>query len=70
MAQKYLKEALEMAPNDPFVLHELGVIAFQSHRYGINIVCIHYECNHKSVISNYLYLGFFFCENSPKIIFI
>ncbi|XP_025422484.1 cell division cycle protein 16 homolog [Sipha flava] len=33
MAQKYLKEALEMAPNDPFVLHELGVIAFQSHRY-------------------------------------
>lgn len=34
MAQKYLKEALEMAPNDPFVLHELGVIAFQSHRYG------------------------------------
>ncbi|CAI6347241.1 unnamed protein product [Macrosiphum euphorbiae] len=33
MAQKYLKEALEIAPNDPFVLHELGVIAFQSHRY-------------------------------------
>lgn len=33
MAQKYLKEALEIAPNDPFVLHELGVIAFQNHRF-------------------------------------
>lgn len=33
MAKKYLKEALEMAPNDPFVLHELGVIAFQSQKY-------------------------------------
>lgn len=41
MAQKYLKEALEMAPNDPFVLHELGVIAFQSHRYVICLCSIY-----------------------------
>lgn len=48
MAQKYLKEALEIAPNDPFVLHELGVIAFQSHRYvkylyspGDPFTCLH-----------------------------
>lgn len=42
MAQKYLKEALEIAPNDPFVLHELGVIAFQSHRYVkyLNNACL------------------------------
>lgn len=40
MAQKYLKEALEIAPNDPFVLHELGVIAFQSHRYFIFIIIL------------------------------
>lgn len=33
MAQKYLKDALDMAPNDPFVLHELGVIDFQNQKY-------------------------------------
>ena len=27
-AEKFLKEARKIAPNDPFVLHELGVTAF------------------------------------------
>jgi len=52
MAQKYLKEALEIAPNDPFVLHELGVIAFQSHRY-VKLLHMH-KCVCKDITLNFI----------------
>lgn len=29
-AEKFFKEALEIAPTDPFVLHEIGVVAFSN----------------------------------------
>lgn len=29
-AEKFFKEAQEIAPSDPFVLHELGVVAFSN----------------------------------------
>ena len=29
-AEKFFREALEIAPSDPFVLHELGVVAFSN----------------------------------------
>ncbi|KAK3888761.1 hypothetical protein Pcinc_007234 [Petrolisthes cinctipes] len=32
-AEKFFKEALEIAPSDPFVLHELGVVAFSNQEY-------------------------------------
>ncbi|KAK8721511.1 hypothetical protein OTU49_012755 [Cherax quadricarinatus] len=32
-AEKFFKEALEIAPEDPFVLHELGVVAFSNQEY-------------------------------------
>ncbi len=34
LAEKFFKEALAVAPEDPFVLHELGVVAFQNHDYS------------------------------------
>ncbi|XP_055956001.1 cell division cycle protein 16 homolog [Patella vulgata] len=34
LAEKFFNEALSIAPNDPFVLHEMGVIAFQSQNYS------------------------------------
>ncbi|CAG2163999.1 unnamed protein product, partial [Oppiella nova] len=33
LAERFFKQALEIAPNDPFVLHELGVIAYQSSNF-------------------------------------
>ena len=33
LAEKFFTQALEIAPNDPFVLHELGVTAFSSGNY-------------------------------------
>lgn len=30
LAEKFFKQAVKIAPNDPFVLHEMGVIAFQN----------------------------------------
>ena len=33
LAEKFFCQALEIAPNDPFVLHELGVTAFTSGNY-------------------------------------
>ena len=33
LAEKFFSQALEVAPNDPFVLHELGVTAFSSGHY-------------------------------------
>ncbi|XP_054162340.1 cell division cycle protein 16 homolog [Oppia nitens] len=35
LAERFFKQALDIAPNDPFVLHELGVIAYQSSNYII-----------------------------------
>ncbi|XP_068240729.1 cell division cycle protein 16 homolog [Palaemon carinicauda] len=32
-AEKFFKEALDIAPEDPFVLHELGVVAFSNQEY-------------------------------------
>ena len=32
-AEMFFSQALEIAPNDPFVLHELGVTAFSSGHY-------------------------------------
>ncbi|CAL4144144.1 unnamed protein product, partial [Meganyctiphanes norvegica] len=32
-AEKFFKEALEIAPDNPFVLHELGVVAFNNTEY-------------------------------------
>ncbi|KAK8395649.1 hypothetical protein O3P69_005634 [Scylla paramamosain] len=34
-AEKFFREALEIAPSDPFVLHELGVVAFSNQEYGV-----------------------------------
>ncbi|KAI1280486.1 Cell division cycle protein 16 -like protein [Halotydeus destructor] len=33
LAEKFFTQALLIAPNDPFVLHELGVIAYQNQEY-------------------------------------
>lgn len=30
LAERFFSQALSIAPEDPFVLHEMGVIAFQS----------------------------------------
>ena len=30
LAEKFFSQAQSIAPNDPFVLHEMGVIAFQN----------------------------------------
>lgn len=30
LAEKFFKQAQSIAPNDPFVMHEMGVIAFQN----------------------------------------
>ena len=32
LAEKFFSQALEIAPEDPFVLHELGVTSFQNHK--------------------------------------
>ncbi|XP_076067974.1 cell division cycle protein 16 [Oratosquilla oratoria] len=34
-AEKFFKEALDIAPEDPFVLHELGVVAFNNQEYTV-----------------------------------
>ncbi|XP_013780860.1 cell division cycle protein 16 homolog isoform X1 [Limulus polyphemus] len=34
LAERFFNQALEIAPEDPFVLHELGVVAFQSQDYA------------------------------------
>ena len=33
LAEKFFNQAIKIAPDDPFVLHELGVIAFQNQEY-------------------------------------
>ncbi|ESO83785.1 hypothetical protein LOTGIDRAFT_132783 [Lottia gigantea] len=33
LAEKFFNQALSIAPEDPFVLHEMGVIAFQNQNY-------------------------------------
>ena len=33
MAERFFKQAKEIAPEDPFVLHELGVVAYQNQRF-------------------------------------
>nr|CAD7454447.1 unnamed protein product [Timema tahoe] len=33
LADKFFQQALTIAPNDPFVIHEMGVIAFQNQDY-------------------------------------
>jgi len=33
LAERFFSQALEIAPNDPFVLHELGVTSFQKSEY-------------------------------------
>lgn len=35
LAEKFFTQALAIAPEDPFVLHELGVVAFQSEDYEL-----------------------------------
>ena len=30
LAERFFSQALEIAPEDPFVLHEMGVVAFQN----------------------------------------
>lgn len=30
LAEKFFQQAIKIAPSDPFVLHEMGVIAFQN----------------------------------------
>ena len=30
LAESFFKQAVEIAPDDPFVLHELGVICYRS----------------------------------------
>lgn len=30
LAEKFLQQANEIAPEDPFVIHEMGVVAFQN----------------------------------------
>ncbi|XP_064470681.1 cell division cycle protein 16 homolog [Ornithodoros turicata] len=34
LAERFFNQALAIAPHDPFVLHELGVVAFQSQDYA------------------------------------
>lgn len=34
LAEKFFQQAIQIAPNDPFVLHEMGVIAFQNMEYA------------------------------------
>ena len=33
LAERFFSQALEIAPDDPFVLHELGVTSFQKSEY-------------------------------------
>ncbi|KAL3253715.1 hypothetical protein MRX96_054495 [Rhipicephalus microplus] len=33
LAERFFSQALAIAPNDPFVLHEMGVVAFQNQEY-------------------------------------
>jgi anaphase-promoting complex subunit 6 len=33
LAKEFFLEALNIAPNDPFTLHELGVVCFNEKRY-------------------------------------
>lgn len=33
LAEKFFQQAIKIAPNDPFVLHEMGVVAFQNLKY-------------------------------------
>ncbi|GJQ84451.1 hypothetical protein Trydic_g15664 [Trypoxylus dichotomus] len=35
LATKFFQQAIKIAPHDPFVLHEMGVIAFQSVNYPV-----------------------------------
>lgn len=32
LAEKFFSQALEIAPEDPFVLHELGVMCYQNQK--------------------------------------
>jgi anaphase-promoting complex subunit 6 len=34
LAERFFSLAKSIAPDDPFVLHEMGVIAFQNEEYG------------------------------------
>ena len=34
LAQKYFAQATKLAPNDPFVKHEMGVVAYNKQRYN------------------------------------
>ncbi|XP_077483717.1 cell division cycle protein 16 [Amblyomma americanum] len=34
LAERFFSQALAIAPNDPFVLHEMGVVAFQNQEYA------------------------------------
>ncbi|KAG8274601.1 anaphase promoting complex subunit cdc16, partial [Homalodisca vitripennis] len=35
LAERFFKEAQTIAPHDPFVIHEMGIIAFQNHDYNM-----------------------------------
>ena len=31
LAERFFQQAVTIAPDDPFVLHEMGTVAFQNH---------------------------------------
>ena len=44
LAERFFTQALEIAPEDPFVLHEMGVVAFQNQEWvaGLSITTVRY----------------------------
>lgn len=38
LAEKFFQQAQNIAPDDPFVMHEMGVIAFQNLKYSFNVI--------------------------------
>ena len=40
LAEKFFKEAGNIAPEDPFVIHELAIIAFHNHQLDIFIMIL------------------------------
>ena len=38
LAERFFTQALSIAPEDPFVLHEMGVIAFHNREYVYSVL--------------------------------
>ena len=50
LAERFFTQALSIAPDDPFVLHEMGVISFQNAEYVQQLFLIYKKVKKKLII--------------------